>query len=83
MGVVQLLGWDKVARRKINMVNRTDSGDDIIAREFDYSVKNQLVYDVNGVKIYSTPVEHYETPGPVAYRLEWNGLVFTYSGGFS
>jgi hypothetical protein len=30
--------------------------------------------------VTSTPVHHYATPGPVAYRLEWKGLSFVYSG---
>jgi hypothetical protein len=36
----------------------------------------------NGVKIISTPVPHYNTLGPVALRLEWNGLSVVYSGGW-
>jgi hypothetical protein len=40
----------------------------------------QLVYSRNGVNITATPVEHYTTAGPVAYRLDWNGLSVTYSG---
>ena len=31
----------------------------------------------------STPVNHYRTDGPVALRLEWNGLSITYSGAVS
>lgn len=62
------------------MVGRHDDGLRIITHEFDYSIANQVVYEANGVKITSTPVDHYFTRGPVAYRLEWNDLVFTYSG---
>lgn len=40
----------------------------------------QVVYSRNGVKVTATPVDHYLTGGPVAYRLEWQGLSFTYSG---
>ena len=40
----------------------------------------QLVYSRNGVNITATPVEHYTTAGPVAYRLDWEGLSVTYSG---
>ena len=40
----------------------------------------QVVYRRNSVTITSTPVTHYETAGPVAYRLDWEGLSFTYSG---
>jgi hypothetical protein len=38
------------------------------------------VYSRNGVTIRSTPVAHYNTSGPVAYRLDWQGLSVTYSG---
>lgn len=38
------------------------------------------MYSRNGVNITSTPVEHYTTAGPVAYRLDWDGLSVTYSG---
>jgi hypothetical protein len=40
----------------------------------------QVVYSHNGVVVTATPVEHYKTPGPVAYRLDWEGLSVTYSG---
>ncbi len=32
------------------------------------------------MRVYSTPVPHYETQGPVALRLEWEGLSVVYSG---
>lgn len=41
----------------------------------------QVIYSRNGVKITSTPVEHYTTGGPSALRVDWNGLSFVYSGG--
>lgn len=43
----------------------------------------QVVYERNGITVTATPVEHYRTAGPVAYRLDWPaaGLSFTYSGG--
>lgn len=62
------------------MVDRKDQGDQVIAHEFDYSVEQQIIYERNGVRVISTPVKHYETPGPVALRLEWQGLSVTYSG---
>ena len=43
-------------------------------------LRAQLVYSRNGVNITATPVEHYTTAGPVAYRLDWDGLSVTYSG---
>jgi len=50
------------------------------AHEFDHSVAKQLVYERDGVRIYSTPVDHYFMGGPVAYRLEWEGLSVVISG---
>lgn len=64
----------------IDLVGRTDDGDQVIAHEFDFSVPDQLIYSRNGVNITSTPVSHYRTDGPVALRLDWNGLSVTYSG---
>ncbi|KAK9811899.1 hypothetical protein WJX72_012114 [[Myrmecia] bisecta] len=79
-GLRKFLAWDTHSRRKIDLVGRIDKGDKVIAHEFDYSVENQVIYEQNGVKITSTPVNHYNTSGPVALRLDWNGLSFTYSG---
>lgn len=75
------MAWDTVSRRKIDLVGREDDGDQVIAHEFAYNVPNQLIYSANGVNITSTPVDHYVTDGPVALRLDWNGLSVTYSGG--
>jgi ribonuclease Z len=60
------------------------SGAVINAHEFDvshFSPDNprMLVYDNNGVKIYAFPVIHC-IYGSIAYRLEWNGLSFTFHG---
>ncbi len=53
-------------------------GAEINVHEFEYS-KVHVVYDRNGVKITSFPAVHIYD-GPVSFRLEWNGLVFVYSG---
>lgn len=73
---MQFLAWDQAAR---HYVGEYPVGNSIIEHEFPYNRTNQLVYDQNGVKIFSNIAVHY-TPGPVAYRLEWNGLKFTFSG---
>ena len=73
---VQFLAWDQAAR---HYVGEYPVGNSIIAHEFPYNRTNQLVYNQNGVKIFSNIAVHY-TPGPVAYRLEWNGLKFAFSG---
>ncbi len=77
----QFMAWDTFSRRRIDLVGRQDDGDKVIAHEFDFSIPNQLIYSRNGVNITSTPVSHYQTDGPVALRLDWNGLSVTYSGG--
>lgn len=79
-GLRQFLRWDTVARRRIDLVGRTDDGDTIVPHEFNHTLPHQVVYNRNGVVITATPVEHYNTPGPVAYRLDWAGLSVTYSG---
>jgi len=76
----QFMAWDTFSRRRIDLVGRQDDGDRVIAHEFDFSIPNQLIYSRNGVNITSTPVSHYRTEGPVALRLDWNGLSVTYSG---
>ena len=47
--------------------------------EFDYTKINQVVYEKNGVTIYSWPAIHC-IDGAVSYRLEWNGLKFVFGG---
>ncbi|KIY95387.1 ribonuclease Z [Monoraphidium neglectum] len=79
-GLRRFMAWDTAARRHIDLVGRKDDGDKVIAREFDFSKVNQVVYKRNGVTIRSTPVSHYNTSGPVAYRLDFQGISFTYSG---
>lgn len=74
------MAWDTHARRRIDLVGRTDDGDKVVVHEFNFTVKNQVVYKRNGVTVTATPVHHYNTSGPVAYRLDWQGLSFTYSG---
>ena len=59
-------------------------GMNIVAHEFDYGRlgpdnPRMLVYDENDVQIYAFPVVHC-IYGSVGYRLEWNGLSFTFHG---
>ncbi len=53
-------------------------GSEIDVDEFDFS-RPQVIYEANGVRIKSFPAVHIYD-GPVSLRLEWNGLVFVYSG---
>ena len=60
------------------------TGTDVIAHEFDaskFSPDNpqMVVYEENGVKISAFPVVHCIF-GSVGYRVEWNGLSFTFHG---
>ena len=77
MSSLQFLAWDQAARTHVGEYGSI--GNEIIAHEFPYNRTNALVYDEDGVRIYSNIAVHY-IPGPVAYRLEWNGLKFTFSG---
>ncbi|KAI8470327.1 MAG: beta-lactamase-like protein [Monoraphidium minutum] len=51
-----------------------------VAHEFDFSQERQLVFEEGEARVYSTPVDHYFTGGPVAYRLEWRGLSVVFGG---
>jgi ribonuclease Z len=71
--------WHVQSKRKL----LPTGGTTIETHEFDvskFSPENprQLVYDVNGVKIYAFPVVH-TIDGSVGYRLEWNGLSLAYT----
>lgn len=55
-----------------------------IAHEFDVNQLSPkypriLVYDKDGVNIYAFPIIHCIS-GAVGYRLEWNGLSFSFHG---
>lgn len=71
----ELANWHIESKRGITVT----TGAEIIPHEFDATLDNQLVYDENGVKIYAYPVIHL-LHGAVGYRLEWNGLSFSYAG---
>ena len=54
-------------------------GYEIEVNEFDYSKENGVVYEKNGVTVKSWPRSHAKD-GAVAYRLDWNGLSFVWTG---
>ena len=67
---------------KMGLVPST--GAEIIAHEFDvskFSADNpqMVVYEENGVKVSAFPVVHC-IYGSVGYKLEWNGLSFSFHG---
>jgi len=77
-------GWSEKIKKAWawDVATRESSGDprstQLNVTEFDWKQINQLVYDDNGVKIYSIPTIHVDQS--VGYILEWNGLKFAYSG---
>ena len=69
----------KTNARLTSIISRY-TGNTIVAHEFNYNVTNQLIYDNNGVQVYSNPAFHYNTPGPVSLKLVWNNITIAYSG---
>lgn len=39
------MNWDTVSRRRIDLIGRKDRGDEVLVHEFDFSKRNQVVYD--------------------------------------
>jgi len=73
--VRKALTWDLDGRKGL-----TDPrGYYIEAKEFDYKVENQVVYQQDGVTIRSWPAIH-ALNGAVSLSLEWNGLKFVFGG---
>ena len=54
-------------------------GGELEVNEFDYRGENQLIFDEDGVQIYSWPAIH-AIDGSVSYGLRWNGLYFVFGG---
>ena len=54
-------------------------GWDVIAHEFDFRDNGGLIYDRNGVKVIHWQRSHAKD-GASAYRLDWNGLCFVWTG---
>jgi ribonuclease Z len=71
---MESLAWDTCTR----LGAAPDAGAAVEVHEFDYK-QTAVVYDRNGVVIKSFPAVHVYD-GPVSYRLEWNGLIFVFSG---
>ncbi|KAK9797405.1 hypothetical protein WJX73_006256 [Symbiochloris irregularis] len=79
-GLKQFLAWDQQARNLVSEFPAGYQGNQVVAHEFNYTGVDQLIYDQDGIQVYSNPAFHYDTPGPVSIRLEWNNLTVTYSG---
>ena len=38
----QFMAWDTFARKRVDMIGRKDHGDEVVAHEFDFSIKKQV-----------------------------------------
>ena len=70
----KMYAWDWASRQG----NVNTQGFQIEVTEFDYKAVNNLIYDENGVQIYTIPAIH-ELDGSVSFILKWNGLKFAFS----
>jgi len=71
----EMYTWDYDSR----LGNVNTNGFRIELTEFDYKAVNKLIFDENGVQIYTIPAIH-ALDGPVSFILKWNGLKFSFSG---
>jgi ribonuclease Z len=74
-GMKQMLKWHTEA---FDMFPIGD-GYEIDVNEFDFRQENGIVLERDGVTVRSWPRSHAKD-GAVAYRLDWNGLSFVWTG---
>jgi len=74
-GMKMMTGW----HRDAFSVFPVGKGWDIEANQFDFKDNGGLIYDENGVKIIHWERSHAKD-GASAYRLDWNGLCFVWTG---
>ena len=74
-GMKQMLQWHIEAFD----VFPIGDGYEIEVNEFDFRQENGIVYEKNGVTVRSWPRSHAKD-GAVAYRLDWKGLSFVWTG---
>ena len=55
------------------------AGYEVDVTEFDHRAENEVCYDKNGVTVRHWPRSHGKD-GASAYRLDWNGLSFVWTG---
>ncbi len=72
--MVEMYAWDQASR----LGNVNTVGFKAEVTEIDYRAVNKLIYDENGVQVYSIPAVH-ALDGPVSFILTWNGLKFAFS----
>ena len=70
----EMYSWDWASRQG----NVNTKGFQVEVNELDYKAVNKLVYDENGVQIYSIPAIH-ALDGSISFILKWNGLKFAFS----
>jgi ribonuclease Z len=74
-GMKMMTGW----HRDAFSVFPVGKGWDIEVNEFDFRDNGGVVYDKNGVKVIHWQRSHAKD-GASGYRLDWNGLCFTWTG---
>jgi ribonuclease BN (tRNA processing enzyme) len=74
-GMKMMLGW----HRDAFSVFPVGKGHDIQVNEFDFRDNGGVVYERNGVKVIHWQRSHAKD-GASAYRLDWNGMCFTWTG---
>lgn len=74
-GMKMMLGWHMDAFS----VFPVGQGWDIQVNEFDFQDNGGVVYEENGVKVTHWQRSHAKD-GASAYRLDWNGLCFVWTG---
>ena len=77
---MQFLAWDQEARNHVKQLPPSYIGNHLEGVEFNHTRTAQLIFQEDGIAVYSNPAFHYDTPGPVSLSLNWRGLKVTYSG---
>jgi len=70
----EMYAWDWASRQG----NVNTQGFQTEVTEFDYKAVNKLIYDENGVQIFTIPAIH-ALDGSVSFIMKWNGLKFAFS----
>jgi ribonuclease Z len=74
-GMKMMLGWHRDAFN----VFPVGKGHEVEVTEFDFRDNGGVVYEENGVKVIHWQRSHAKD-GASAYRLDWNGLCFVWTG---
>ena len=74
-GMKQMTHW----HTKSFKASAVGDGYEVEVNEFDWKDENGLCYDKNGVQVRHWPRSHV-MDGASAYRLDWNGLAFVWTG---